>query len=80
MSKRQARRQKAAQAKPKPQPVQPWMKPKKKTQPPAAKKMPDGYAGCFHCGSKKHFLNDCPQWQAAGRPPVDGAKRRKGTK
>ena len=38
--------------------------------------IPDNFAGCFYCKGP-HFLNDCAKWIAAGRPPVEGAKRQK---
>ena len=87
LSKRAAKRQRAEsaaakpKAKPAPQPKQLYLVPRgAKGKGKNANGMPEGYTGCHHCGSKKHFLAHCPQWIAAGRPPFDSAKRQKGTK
>ena len=39
-----------------------------------AKTIPANYSGCHHCGSKSHFLADCPSWISAGKPPVKKAR------
>ena len=40
--------------------------------------LPENFAGCFYCKGN-HFLRDCTKWIAAGKPEVEGAKRRKTT-
>ena len=46
---------------PLPAPKAPYLRPNKGAGK-AAKgpKFPDNYSGCFHCGSKKHLLTNCP--------------------
>ena len=40
--------------------------------------IPENFTGCFYCKGN-HFLHDCTKWIAAGKPEVEGAKRRKTT-
>ena len=59
-------------------PKAPYLRPNKGNGKGGKKQLPENYAGCWHCGSKKHLLSDCSQWIAAGRPQVD--KKKKTTK
>ena len=55
----------------------PFLRPNKGGGKGGKSKLPENYAGCWHCGSKKHLLTDCPTWIAAGRPQVDKKKATK---
>ena len=71
-SQRRAQNRAAAAAAAPPAPKAPYLRPSKGNGKGGKGKLPENYAGCWHCGSKKHLLT------AAGRPQVD--KKKKATK